>query len=243
MAIETEMVPTDYNAIFEEREPEIFRPEIKRPEGDYFHSEDLISFLNSSPAGLVEILRRYHNTIKIYCILSNDRKFFYDESIDPMDCLYILSDAKFHYLEVRRLYDEIIKERIVLNSSAMKEAASLIGDAAPLVAEAAILSMDKEALQKEIASLKAELAALKSELTVAKESNTSPVCDGKGTPAMVCRMRREGKKEREIAEILYGNGGKHFSHAQVGALLHPDESVTKADSKRLAALNLLKNPA
>lgn len=58
----------------------------------------------------------------------------------------------------------------------------------------------------------------------------------------LCRMvwdwRREGKTEREIAELLYDNG-KWCSLAQIGALLHNNDTRISADSMKKYASRLL----
>jgi hypothetical protein len=46
-----------------------------------------------------------------------------------------------------------------------------------------------------IAELEKELAGLKAQ-PAANEVSTAPVCDGKGLPLVVCRMRRMGKVEK-----------------------------------------------
>jgi hypothetical protein len=62
------------------------------------------------------------------------------------------------------------------------------------------------------------------------------------TATGICRMvwdwRREGKTEREIAELLYDDG-KWCSLAQIGALLHNDDSRISADSMKKYAARLL----
>jgi len=62
-----------------------------------------------------------------------------------------------------------------------------------------------------------------------------------GLCRMVCDWRREGKTELEIAEILYDNG-KWCSLAQIGALLHNDNTRISADSMKKNASRLLAKP-
>ena len=84
-------------------------------------------------------------------------------------------------------------------------------------------------LEKEVAELKEQLAA-KLEQTMAS--------DGKSLADVVCRMRREGKTDEEIAAHLNDNG-KWCSYAQVGALLHADETRVAAESMSQRARRLL----
>jgi len=88
-------------------------------------------------------------------------------------------------------------------------------------------------LERKITSLEAEIAQIQIDTDEKR-------CDGKGLVALVCRMRRE-KKDKEIAAHLYDNG-KWCSKAQVGALLHNDDSRIHADSMQQRAKRLL-NPA
>jgi hypothetical protein len=85
--------------------------------------------------------------------------------------------------------------------------------------------------QEEISTLKAHIASLEN----GEVLTNAPPCDGKGLPALVCRLRREGKSEKEIYDHLYGNE-KWCSQVQIGALLHPDESKIAGESMRQAVL-------
>jgi hypothetical protein len=133
MTIEIEMVPAEYNYLFEDREPEGFCPEIKRPAGDFFTYEEIIEFFEISPANLVSCLRQLRDIIKIYSPTLNrqDRELFYDPSIDPVECLYIFHDARFHYVEVRAFRRAWLAEAIALSErdaqlvKAQKEAADI----------------------------------------------------------------------------------------------------------------------
>ena len=63
----------------------------------------------------------------------------------------------------------------------------------------------------------------------AEEANTSQSCVGKGLPAVVCRLWREGKDEKEIAEYL-SDKGQWCSNPQVGALPHENTVVSGVTS-------------
>jgi hypothetical protein len=63
-------------------------------------------------------------------------------------------------------------------------------------------------------------------------------CDGVGLCRVVCYMRRQGKSDHEIAEILH-DGGRWCSIAQIGALLHRDETRVSADSMKKQGSRLL----
>lgn len=95
-------------------------------------------------------------------------------------------------------------------------------------------------LREQNDELRAELEATKKQLVAleAVQKAESSRCDGKGFLPVVCRMRRDGKSEEDIAAFLYGDG-TWFSYAQVGALLHPDESRVAADSMQQRARRLL----
>ena len=62
-----------------------------------------------------------------------------------------------------------------------------------------------------------------------------------GICRMICDWRREGKTEPEIAALLYDNG-RWCSLAQIGALLHNDNSRISADSMKKHASRLLAKP-
>jgi preprotein translocase subunit SecG len=67
------------------------------------------------------------------------------------------------------------------------------------------------------------------EARLAKEENPPQPCDGKGLPAVVCQLRREGKSEKEIAEYL-SDKKQWCSNPQIGALLHENTEVSKVTS-------------
>ena len=66
-------------------------------------------------------------------------------------------------------------------------------------------------------------------------------CTATGLCRMVCDWRQERKTEREIAAMLYDNG-KWCSLAQIGALLHRDDTRISADSMKKYASRLLEKP-
>jgi hypothetical protein len=69
----------------------------------------------------------------------------------------------------------------------------------------------------------------------------APPCTISGLSRMVCDWRRGGKTEQEIATLLYDNG-KWCSIAQIGALLHRENTRVNADSMKKYAARLLANP-
>lgn len=83
----------------------------------------------------------------------------------------------------------------------------------------------------------ARIAELEQEITANSVGGTA-ACDGKGLPSVVCRMRRKGKTDEEIAAHLHA-GGSWCSHAQVGALLHTDDTSVAARSMSQRARRLL----
>ena len=78
MAIETEMAPIDVDP-FDEREPEFFWPQIKKPQDDdFFSCDDLLAFFSLSPAMLVKNLegtQRYNTFISKLVDTSKPRIF------------------------------------------------------------------------------------------------------------------------------------------------------------------------
>jgi hypothetical protein len=219
MAIEIEMVPAEYNYLFEDREPEEFWPEIKRPAGDFFTYEELIEFLALSPANLVSCLRKHRDIIKIYSSILNqkDRDWFYNNSIDPVECLYTFHEAKFHYIEVRELRNALLAEQQVLDESRVQERVGLKEDLAKKNTRIAELEL-------EFATARQRIAELEIQLATAKEAPTTPACVCKGLPSVVCQMRRSGKSEKEIAESL-SDKGQGCSNPQIGALVHPTAQI------------------
>ena len=62
--------------------------------------------------------------------------------------------------------------------------------------------------------------------------------EGKGLSGLVCKLRREGKSDEEIADYLY-DGGTWCTQAQIGALLHADDSRVASESMQQRARRLL----
>jgi hypothetical protein len=104
-----------------------------------------------------------------------------------------------------------------------------------------------EELRTELAEKDSRIAELEKELRNAEENllttknsllKNVTICNGKGLVALVCRMRRDGKSDQDIAKHLYDDG-KWCSYSQVGALLHPDEGRVAADSMQQRGRRLL----
>lgn len=117
MAIELDFVPANHDHLHcqvEADEPMAFRLEIKQPQGDYFSFDEMIAFFELSPAMFVGQLRKYRPIIKIYSprLTKQDRAYFYDPNVDSVDCIDLLYDATFHYLEARQLRRACVEERM-----------------------------------------------------------------------------------------------------------------------------------
>jgi|GEM_PF-5091775 hypothetical protein len=102
MVIECGIISPEHDYLSEKPS---YRSEIKRPEGDYFTHDEICNAFEISPANLVLRLRKHRNIIKIYTdsMTREDRDWFYDDSVDPVECLSAFNDAKFHFLEVEAL--------------------------------------------------------------------------------------------------------------------------------------------
>lgn len=70
------------------------------------------------------------------------------------------------------------------------------------------------------------------------QSHGTTGCDGCGHLSRICRMRRNGTSEEELANFLY-NSGDWFSYAQIGALLHTEETKVAQESMGQRARRLL----
>ena len=86
------------------------------------------------------------------------------------------------------------------------------------------LKDEQERVRTEVQRRIAELNAQSAE-----EANSNQPCDGKGLPSEVCRLRREGKDEKEIAAHL-SDKGQWCSNPQIGALLHENTQVSGVTS-------------
>lgn len=91
-------------------------------------------------------------------------------------------------------------------------------------------------LSKEIKNKNERIEILERQLQGMSTGTAS--CDGRGLASIVCRLRREGKTEEELA-MHFHDDGKWCSQAQVGALLHPDESMIASESMGQRARRLL----
>ena len=118
MAIEMEMVKVFCDPFHPEDEPELFKPRIKRPKGNFFSTKEVIDFLHYSPSMFVDVLRKHKDIISIYNsrLTREDFLAFYDESINSVECIYAIKNARFHYIEFRMLYDKILSESLNKNS-------------------------------------------------------------------------------------------------------------------------------
>lgn len=118
MTIEMEMVKVCCDPFHPEDEPELFKPRIKRPKGNFFSTKEVIDFLHYSPSMFVDVLRKYKDIISIYNSRLTRENFLalYDESINSVECIYAIKNARFHYIEFRMLYDKILSEVLNKNS-------------------------------------------------------------------------------------------------------------------------------
>lgn len=96
----------------------------------------------------------------------------------------------------------------------------------------ALYLSDVEAYKKETEKIshEAKLADAQTriaELEAALAKKTS--CNGRGMPQFVCNLRRDGKPEEEIAEIL-SDKGQWCSNPQIGALLHANTEISGVTS-------------
>lgn len=90
-----------------------------------------------------------------------------------------------------------------------------------------ILKYNSENLLSKIGELEKKLS----------DATTQPHND-KGLSGLVCKLRREGKSDEEIAAYLY-DGGTWCTQAQIGALLHADDSRVASASMQQRARRLL----
>lgn len=89
-------------------------------------------------------------------------------------------------------------------------------------------------LKDNIQNLLSRIEELEEKLS---DATTQPH-DGKGLSGLVCKMRREGKSDEEIAAYLHDDG-KWCTQAQVGALLHVDGNRIASGSMQQRARRLL----
>lgn len=116
MAIELDFVPANYDFLScqnEDTEPTIFRLDIKRPKGDFFSYEEMITFFEISPAMFVTLLRENKKIIQLYSseLTKDNLSYFYNTNNEPSEVICILFGVKFHYLEVRELRYKCIEEK------------------------------------------------------------------------------------------------------------------------------------
>ena len=116
MAIELEFVKTNCPELFgHPDDPVVFKPRLKAQKGGFTFG-DIVSFVGS-PALAIYALRRHKNIISVYNekLTHGDYEWLYNESVNPVECISLVKDAKFHHVEVQKLYDIIIGEQIEKN--------------------------------------------------------------------------------------------------------------------------------
>ena len=242
MAIELELQIKNLKLSTVENDDKLvwIRREIKRPPGDYFTYEEVFEFFGMSPVELVRNLRWLRPHIEIYSDTlspesSEERELFYNAETPPIECVHLLSDAKFHFSEVRRFREELIFSEMEhygeggINEYLGDEWGALdqVDEAYRDAYAARIAELDKECetLKEQLDIRESIVAELKEQLTVA-ESKITFKCNGKGMLLTVCEMRRNGYSEKEIAEILWNNE-EGCSNPQIGALLHSNSKIDK----------------
>lgn len=93
---------------------------------------------------------------------------------------------------------------------------------------------DPDQLESALLERNAQIADLERQLSIA----TDIMNKNRGLAGKVCDMRREGKSDEEIAAYLY-DGGTWCTQAQIGALLHADDSRVASESMQQRARRLL----
>lgn len=244
----------------------IFFTEIPKPDsGDFYTSHDLMERYKLGPAEFVEYLI-LHKELFPHGV--PDWFYIQHQYIDEIGCEYQpmmrkveeLDKLTFHYRTIRNhekrmhdsgYYDGYYGEHksqvrqceayIGNNSSHIAELETQLSEAQKQLEDVKSIRlwnkqflMERAALQKALKEKDTNLAELRTEL----ESTKAELESGKSLADMVCRMRREGKNDEEIAVYLH-DGGKWCSQAQVGALLHADETRVAAESMSQRARRLL----
>ena len=77
----------------------------KRPDGDYFSTQELIEAFEVSPAQFVGLLRHYKKIIHPYGMLDGYDAIYNDE-VEPVLAYDSVKNAKFHFREVELLLKE-----------------------------------------------------------------------------------------------------------------------------------------
>jgi hypothetical protein len=231
---------------YEATHPEYLLPRAHESEPEYIPADNLRKEMNLSPVQFVDYLRKNRDLYAMGPTMDegDTRLWFYKESSRGA-AAQELEHIYFHRLDV-----ETHKKRMEEESSFMAdvpfgddfselkaqlaEAQKKVEDVEGVrrwnkqfLAERAELRNYLAEKDSRIAELEKELAAVKARLE-----------NDKGLSAVVCRMRRGGKTDEEIAFFL-SDGGGWCSDAQVGALLHHDENRVASSSMQQRARRLL----
>lgn len=211
---------------------------LKPDDGDFYHLKHVIATTYVDDIDAINCIRSIYELLPsmILPLYGFRDEIYYGMLLhgDRDEALSAIYDVQFHYTDLNNYAREAqliyySRKKGFQCPEEVRHYLSLIGMAYVELARGAqfefMLPTEEDIAWKEYA---------------ASEYHTSEFI-ATGLCRMVWDWRREGKTEREIAELLYDNG-KWCSLAQIGALLHNNDTRISADSMKKYASRLLAKP-
>lgn len=206
------------------------------PQGkpEYIPVENLQKTASLSPSRFVELLRTHRDYLPLHGFFSdNDRLFFYDEDVEPVRALDVLSGITVHYLDWKNFILEMEKEgREKIESNGDGALPEDVSDLEPQLAEAQKhiealeqwnkrLNEQNKKLRPELAEKNSRIAELESLLAISAESK------GKrdNSAAIIGKLRKDLQRWKTAFPLAV--------YATEKLLTHPAETTKKTRSELL----------
>lgn len=184
------------------------------PQGkpEYIPVENLQKTASLSPSRFVELLRTHRDYLPLHGFFSdNDRLFFYDEDVEPVRALDVLSGITVHYLDWKNFILEMEKEgREKIESNGDGALPEDVSDLEPQLAEAQKhiealeqwnkrLNEQNKKLRPELAEKNSRIAELESLLAISAESK------GKrdNSAAIIGKLRKDLQRWKTAFPLRY----------------------------------------
>lgn len=201
---------------------------------EYIPVEDLQKTANLSPSRFVELLRAHRDYLPLHGFFSdNDRLFFYDEEVEPVRALDILSGITVHYLDWKNFILAMEKEgREKIEPSCEDSLPEDVSDLKSQLAEAQKhiealeqwnkrLNEQNKELRPELTQKDSRIAELESQLAISAESK------GKrdNSAAIIGKLRKDLQRWKTAFPLAVCATEK--------LLTHPAETTKKTRSELL----------
>lgn len=201
---------------------------------DYIPAEVLRVELGLSPVKFTDFLREHRSDLPFEYPKGENESYDYREwfyACKRENAATMLLDIFIHKLDYEA-YKQVVAEKYAEDKETMD------GDLSESKIALAKAQEQIEELQRANGKLSQQNQQLHDELAAVREALADSTCICKGLPSVVCKLRREGKSDEEIAACLY-DGGTWCTQAQIGALLHADDSRVASESMQQRARRLL----